>query len=103
MQARKTTARKPTRTPQVKSTKYRITVIHTLGTFKTMADVNAAKKAIKTKVRNMVFSAPAKTRGGYKFTGKVVYSKSLKASKTAVEAAAKKLAPGAKVTVSVVR
>lgn len=85
------------------SRKYRITVVHNLGPFKTMQDVSAVKKAVKNKLPKITFSSPKKLSNGYKFTGTVRYTKSIDAPKNIVEAAVKKLAPKAKIMVSIVR
>ena len=82
--------------------KYKITVIHSMGPYKTTTDVANVKKAVKAKLPKMIFSSYKKQRNGYKFTGKITYTKYLDAPKNVVEAAVKKLAPGAKVSVSIV-
>lgn len=81
--------------------KYKITVVHSMGPYKTTTDVAAVKKAVRAKLPKMTFTAHKKQRDGYKFTGKITYIKHLDAPKNVVEAAVKKLAPGARVSVSI--
>lgn len=79
---------------------YRITVIKSFGNFKTLDSANAAKKAIKAKVKKAIISAPVKTIRGYKFSTKLTYIRNVNAPASAVKRAVQRMAQGSKVTVT---
>ncbi len=79
---------------------YKITVIKSFGYYKTLDSANAAKKAIKAKVKKAIISAPVKTSRGYKFSTKLTYIRTVNAPATVVKQAVQRMAKGAKITVT---
>jgi hypothetical protein len=82
------------------SKKYRISIKHSFGPFRDMKTVSAAKKALKTKVPKIKFTSPVKSGSGYRFSGQLVYIRSVDASASVVKSAVQKMAHGASVTVT---
>lgn len=85
---------------KVPAIKYRIVVEMPFGIFPSLASANEAKARMKKKSSRITFSTMMKTKGGYKFVGKLTFLKAIAAPANVVKQAVQSKTPGAKVTVT---